>query len=689
MKMLLFILIFFLINFITPDKILSDTTNITFDKLSPENQHKRSSQIISHVISSTHYKKRSVDDSLSSEVFDRFLEKLDYNKLYFLESDIKSFEQYRYEFDDFIKSGKISVAYDIFNTYQKRLEERLEFVFKRLEKEFDFSLNEDYLLDRSESAWPKSTLEQDELWRKRLKDSALRLKLAGKEWEGISKTLTKRYKRIQKNVSQLQSEDVFQIFMNSFTESFDPHTNYFSPKNFDDFKINMSQSFEGIGARLTVDEDYTMVSEIIVGGPADKSKQLFANDKIVGVGQGDDTEIIDVIGWRLDDVVQLIRGKKGTTVQLQILRADALADALPDTILIVRDKIKLQDQSAYSDTLEIEHEGKNFTFGLITIPTFYSDFEGRRDGEADYKSTSHDVNKLLEELKHANVDGIIIDLRRNGGGFLNEAVDLTGLFIDTGPVVQVKDSQGRVNVEWDNESGIVYEGPLAVIIDKFSASASEIFAAAIQDYGRGIIVGGQSFGKGTVQRPINLNQILRNRDNKFGQIKLTTAKFYRVNGGSTQHVGVTPDISFPSRYNLMEIGESKRKNALLWDQIKSVNYETVDAGGNNLLAQIENRHDVRLANDSEYKTFLEELSEFEKKRNIKRISLNYDVRKKELDESKKKYDNDETDSDNSEEETKEDKKDFLLEESTKVLGDYLLLSNNYFRSHFIGSTVFS
>ncbi|MCK5032794.1 MAG: PDZ domain-containing protein, partial [Calditrichia bacterium] len=474
MKKILWLLFFFLINIVSSDKIFSDTSNIVFEDLLPENQHKRSSQIISHIIASTHYQKRSIDDSLSSEMFDRFLKKLDYNKLYFLKSDIDSFNQYRFEFDDFIESGKISVAYDIFNLYQKRLGERLDYVFKRLENEFNFSLDEDYLIDRSDSPWTKSTTELDELWRKRLKDSALRLKLAGKEWDAIAKTLTKRYKRIQKNVSQLQSEDVFQILMNSFTESFDPHTNYFSPKKFDDFKISMSQTFEGIGARLTTEDDYTSVSEIIVGGPADKSNQLFAHDKIIGVAQGTEGEVVDVIGWRLDDVVQLIRGKKGTIVRLQIIRADALADALPDTISILRDKIKLKDQTAYSDTLEIEHEGRKFTFGVITIPTFYSDFEGRRNGESDYRSTSRDVKNILEELKHASVDGIIIDLRRNGGGFLNEAVDLTGLFIDTGPVVQVKDSRGRINVEWDNKSGVEYDGPLAVIINRFSASASEI-----------------------------------------------------------------------------------------------------------------------------------------------------------------------------------------------------------------------
>jgi len=673
MKKIYGLLFFLLISIVSSDKILSDTSEIVFEDLAPENQHKRSSQLISHILTSTHYQKRSIDDSLSSEMYDRFLEKLDYNKIYFLRSDIDFYSQYRFNFDEFIESGKISVAYDIFNLYQKRMRSRLDYVFKRLETEFDYTIDEEILIDRSELPWAISPKELDEIWRKRLKDAALRLKLAGKDWEGISKELTKRYKRIQKNVSQLQSEDVFQILMNSFTESFDPHTNYFSPKNFENFKIGMSQSFEGIGARLMAEDDYTKVSEIIVGGPADKGKQLYANDKITGVAQGDDGEIVDVIGWRLDDVVQLIRGKKGTTVKLQILRAEATAGALPDTILIVRDKIKIKDQTAYSDTLEVEHEGQNFTFGLITIPTFYSDFDGRRNGEKDYKSTTRDVKRLLQELEQANVDGIIIDLRRNGGGFLNEAVDLTGLFIDNGPVVQVKDSRGRINVEWDNKNGVVYDGPLAVIINRFSASASEIFAAAIQDYGRGIIIGGQSFGKGTVQRPINLNQILRRSDNKFGQIKLTTAKFYRVNGGSTQHVGVTPDISFPSRYGLMDIGESKQKNALLWDQIKSVNYSSVD--DNQLLPQLSVRHDVRLSNDTKYKEFLDDLSEFERKRNKKTISLNYDVRKKELDESKKDS-KEETDEENAEDDKPPKKKDFLLEESTRVLGDYLLLGGN-------------
>ncbi len=637
-----------------------------FSDLIPESQHKRASQLITHILTTNHYKKKVIDDSLSSEIFDRFLKKLDYNRLYFLNSDIESFAKYRYEFDDYIKNGKINVPFEIFNIYQQRVAQRLDFAFIRLENEFDYSLDEYYTVDRSELSWASSKLELDDLWRKRLKAAALNLKLAGKEWEKISETLNKRYKRIEKNVIQFQSEDVFQIIMNSFTESFDPHTNYFSPKNFDNFRISMSQSFEGIGARLMAEDDYTKVSDIIVGGPADKGKQLFANDKIIGVAQGNEGEIIDVIGWRLDDVVQLIRGKKGSVVRLQILAAEKAVGSPPDTISITRDKIKLKDQTAKSDTLEIEYEGRNFTFGVITIPTFYSDFEGRRNGEKDYKSTSRDVKNLLKELQSANVDGIVIDLRRNGGGFLNEAVDLTGLFIDKGPVVQVRKSNGKINAEWDTKPGLVYDGPLAVLINRYSASASEIFAAAIQDYGRGVIVGDQSFGKGTVQRPIDLNQFLRNKDNKFGQIKLTTAKFYRVNGGSTQHVGVTPDITFPSRFSYMEVGESSRKNALQWDKINSMNYMAFENNKFNL-TDLETRHELRLTNNVDYKEFLENLSEFEKKTKKKTVSLNEATRKKEREESKKKSADDE-----SEKDTK--KKDILLDECVHVLGDYILLS---------------
>jgi len=669
MKKILYTFILIIFSLSASANNAADSTEIHL--LVPESQHKRACQIITHILSTNHYHKKNIDDTLSTEIFDLFLEKLDYNRLYFLDSDIQSFQQYRFDFDDYIKTGSLSMPYEMFNVYQQRVIERLRYALDRLKTDFDYTIDESYEIDRSEAPWAKSKADLDELWRQRLKAAALNLKLSGKSWEKTSETLQKRYKRILKNVSQFQSEDVFQIVMNSFSETFDPHTNYFSPKNFDNFKINMSQAFEGIGARLSMEDDYTTVSEIIPGGPADKGNQLFPNDKIIGVAQGDDGDVVDVIGWRLDDVVQLIRGKKGTTVRLQIIAADAGKSSPPDTISIIRDKIKLQDQTAKSDTLDFEYEGKKFRFGVITIPTFYSDFDGRRNGDPDYKSTSRDVKKLLGELESANVDGIIIDLRRNGGGFLNEAVDLTGLFIDEGPVVQVRGSDGNINVEWDREAGTVYDGPLAVIINRYSASASEIFAAAIQDYHRGVILGGQSFGKGTVQRPIDLNQVLRNQDDLFGQIKLTTAKFYRVNGGSTQHLGVTPDISLPSRYTYMEVGESSSQNALRWDQIKPLNYNSYSS--DIAFADLSTRHKLRMTNDAEYKEFLDELSEFEEDMNRKTLSLNYEIRKAEQDKLKDKKLLEEEDEDEEMPKDKE-KKDILLEESARVLGDYILLS---------------
>jgi carboxyl-terminal processing protease len=623
---------------------------------------------VTTLLQRNHYEKRALNDEMSSEVFDRYLEKLDYNKLYFLASDIAEFEMYRYELDEVLRSGQVNVAFDIFNRYQQRAEERLKYVFGQLEKPFDFSTDEVLELDRKDAPWAKTSEELDDLWRKRLKDQALSLKLAGKDEEGIRKTLRNRYKRLAKNIAQSQSEDVYQIFMNSFAESFDPHTNYFSPKDFDDFKIRMSQSLEGIGARLVSEDDYTKVVEIIPGGPADKSGLLHPNDKIIGVGQDYDGEIVDVVGWRIDDVVQLIRGKKGTVVRLQIIPQNAKPGAPPDTIALVRDKIKLEDQSAKMDTIRVNHNGEEQLFGVIEIPTFYSDFDAMRRGERDYKSTYRDVKNLLEELKAMNVDGVIIDLRRNGGGYLNEAVDLTGLFIERGPVVQVRYSDGRKEIEEDNNPAVVYDGPLAVLVDRLSASASEIFAAAIQDYGRGFIVGSQTFGKGTVQRPIDLNRFVRDPDIKLGQLKLTIAKFYRVNGHSTQHAGVTPDIEFPSRFSAMEIGESSQKNALAWDQIEGVNYKKVE-DLTPYVPEIQKQVNLRLRNNPQYLKLLDEVERVKKQKMQKVVSLNEAKRRAELNENKK----DEESEENDIERPSDKHKDLVLTESAHILGDFVIL----------------
>lgn len=662
-----------------------DTNQIVFSELTPEPQHRNVSQLVSHILMRNHYQQKPINDSLSSDIFDLYIRTLDYNRLYFLESDIKSFESQRYMFDDYVLSGQVEKPYEIFDIYEQRTAERLEYVFQLLKQPFDFTIDEYLELDRENAPWAKTKEELNELWRKRIKNDALNLKLAGKNWDDISKTLQKRYKRMQKNVSQYQSEDVFELIMNSLAESFDPHTNYFSPKDFDDFKIRMSQSLEGIGARLMNENDYTKVVEIVPGGPADKSKQLFPNDRITGVGQGRDGEIVDVIGWRIDDVVQLIRGKKSTVVRLQVLRADAAESALPDTISLVRDKIKLEDQSARGDTLNIRYNGKERTFGIINIPSFYSDFDARRTGDTNYKSTSRDVAKIIEELKTDNIEGLIIDLRGNGGGFLNEAVDLTGLFIDKGPVVQVRNSTGRTEVEWDEQAGTVYDGPLIVLVDRLSASASEIFAAAIQDYNRGIIIGSQTFGKGTVQNAYDLNRYLSNPSLKFGQLKLTIAKFYRINGGSTQHVGVIPDITFPSRFDLMEIGESTSKNALLWDKIDPVKYQT-EGNVSAVVPQLAQRSKARLAGNADYAKLLKNLAELEEKQKMIRLSLQ---------ESKRRAERSKTEKDKTAEVMEEVaaadstdmalahtslrkglKKDLLLKESAFILGDYISLTDN-------------
>jgi len=468
------ILVIFLISlftfYVNADQV--DTTQISFDPLFPEPQHQQATRIIVQLLSQNHYKRIAIDDSLSSQAFDRYIDRLDYNHIYFLESDIESFEKYRYRFDDYFRSGRVDAAFEIFNAYEKRVAERLMHVFELLGHEFDFTVDEYIELDREDAPWAKTTEELDEVWRKRIKYEALNLKLAGKGWDEIVKTLRKRYKRVKRNLEQYQSEDVFQLVMNCLSESFDPHTNYFSPKNYDNFKIQMSQSLEGIGARLSTENEYTKVVEIVPGGPADKSRKLFPNDRILGVAQGDDGEMVDVVGWRIDDVVQLIRGKKGTKVRLQLLRAGETAGAPTDTIALIRDKINLEDQSAKSDTVQIIHQGRKLTFGIIDIPEFYSDYEARNKGDRNFKSTTRDVKNLVEELKAMKVVGIIIDLRHNGGGFLNEAVELTGLFIDKGPVVQVRDSRGNLNIERDTNPTKIYDGPLAVIIDRLSASAS-------------------------------------------------------------------------------------------------------------------------------------------------------------------------------------------------------------------------
>jgi carboxyl-terminal processing protease len=620
-----------------PSKINSeqgDPTD-TLKVIEPLNYFTLENQLITTMLSRYHYTHVNLDDSLSSMLFTKYLDNLDNNRIYFYASDIAQLEKERYSFDDYLLAGNIQPFFDIFNLYEKRMLERMEYVDTILVNGFDFTKNDSIEIDRDKSNWAVSTKEMDKLWTERIKNDALNLSLSGKTEDQIDSNLTKRYDNYSHALSQYNSEDVFQLAMDSYTTSIDPHTDYFSPITSENFKIDMSLSLEGIGARLMTEDGYTKVAEIIPGGPAFKSKKLNTDDRIIAVAQGTDGEFVDVVGWRITDVVQLIRGPKETTVRLQILRVTDGILAKPVEISLVRDKVKLEEQAAKSKIVEINNNGIPYQIGVITIPKFYTDFEGTQNGDADSKSTVTDVKKLLEELEQKNVDGVVIDLRNNGGGALSEAIDVTGLFIDKGPVVQVKNAQGNVEVGEDLDPAIVYSGPLAVLVNRFSASASEIFAAAIQDYGRGVIIGEQTYGKGTVQNLIDLNKVSRNNSNKFGQLKLTIAKYYRINGGSTQRLGVIPDIPFPSYIDPQEFGESSQVSALPWDKINPTSYKLF-SNLSEVIPKLLSSSEKRRSNDPEFQYLKEDIQEYKKNKNQKYLSLNEEVRKQKKDEEDEK-----------------------------------------------------
>ncbi|MFQ5652822.1 MAG: carboxy terminal-processing peptidase [bacterium] len=588
--------------------------------LEPEEKHAVSGKIIAKLLRQYHYNHERIDDAKSAEMLDLYIDRFDRKRLYFLASDIEKFELFRDTLDDGIVSGNIDAAYIIFDTFKTRVHQRIDYVNERLKKEFDFNVDEVYPIDRSEAPWARTPRELDELWRKKLKNEALNLKLAGKDWPGIQETLRKRYANSRRRIDQYKSEDVFQHFMNALSETFDPHTSYFSPISSENFGIDMSLSLEGIGAQLTTEDEYTKVVRILPGGPADRSGQLWANDKIIGVAQGREGKMLDVIGMRLDDVVQKIRGPKGSVVRLEIIPADNTPGDPPKEITLVRDKIILEERASKSDTVEFMHEGVSYKLGIIDIPAFYVDLEAQRRGDPNYKSTTRDVRRLIDELESAGVDGIIIDLRGNGGGSLQEAIELTGLFIEDGPVVQVKSSIGSKRVENDPDPGIAYTGPLGVLVDRFSASASEIFSSAIQDYGRGVIIGSQTYGKGTVQNLLGLNRFIRSNDEKYGQVKVTIAKFYRITGSTTQHQGVIPDIVFPSIYNEMDFGENKQLHALLYDEISPALFRRHDQVSM-FLARLRTNSRIRTAQSREFQHIIEDIEEYISEQNRNAVSL--------------------------------------------------------------------
>ena len=604
----------------------------TAGTIEPAKYMSNEDELITTILQRYHYRKFKLDDSLSNVIFNRYLKSLDYSRSYFYASDIADFDKYKNQFDDDIKDGNLIPPFYIFNVFRDRVNERIDFAENLLNKEFDFKKDEKMLVDRDDAPWPKDSTEMNELWRKKVKNDALNLVLAGKKWDAIKETLKKRYETLRRNIMQLKNEDVFQVFENSFTEAIDPHTNYMSPITSENFKIDMSRSLEGIGAQLQTEDDYTKVAEIVPGGPAFKSKLLHQGDKIIGVAQGKDGEMVDVIGWRINDVVQLIRGPKGTTVRLQIIPSTEGVNSQPKEITLVRDKITLEEQSAKDKILEIKNDGKDYKLGVITIPAFYSDFEAEQRGDKDYKSTTRDVKLLIEGLKKSKVQGIIIDLRNNGGGSLEEAIKLSGLFIKKGPIVQVRSSNGIVRVENDPDTTIEYSGPLMVLVNRFSASASEIFSAAIQDYGRGLIIGENTYGKGTVQNLIDLNRLMPNPDHKLGQVKLTIAKFYRIDGASTQHLGVVPDIQFPHIIDPKDFGESAEPSSLPWDQIDSTKY-TMFGNVTKYVPDLLKDHLQRIKDsDPEWEEYMDEVNDYKEAHAKKYISLNEEERKKEQDE---------------------------------------------------------
>jgi carboxyl-terminal processing protease len=607
--------------------LLNSTAVYSAEKvLVAEKIHQSTINEIVKSLSKTHYNKVAINDELSSKLLDSYISSLDPTRSYFYQSDIKEFEALRYQLDDELKADHAASGYFIYNRFQQRALERVDYAINRLSSSepFIYSLNENFETNREKSPWVSSKEAMNDLWRKRLKSTLLNLTLEDTSNEEAKEKLTKRYKNQLTRLEQTNSEDVFQVYMNNLTRLYDPHTAYFSPRNSENFKINMSLSLQGIGAVLQSEDEFTKIVRLVPSGPADKTGKLKANDRIVGVGQGKNNEIEDIVGWRLDDVVQKIRGAKGTQVRLEIVGNDGKAKE-KKTVLITRDKVKLEDQAAQKQIINTTVDGKAYKIGVIEVPTFYIDFAAAQRGDKDYKSTTRDVKKLIEELKDENIDGLVMDLRNNGGGALQEANQLAGLFLRLGATVQIKYANGSVAPLYDRDPEITYTGPLGVIVNRQSASASEIFAGAIQDHHRGVIIGNQTFGKGTVQTLSPL---------KHGQLKLTNAKFYRISGESTQNKGVMPDVPFPDLIDKDEYGESALDHALPWDTVRPVKgFSELDLGS--LFAQLRSKYQQRTAKLADFNFMKDKIEHNDKIRKNTIISLNKEEYKKTLAAEKK------------------------------------------------------
>jgi carboxyl-terminal processing protease len=673
---------------IAPVEVYSATEDeITFEAVEPTVQQARANILIARQLQFTHFREQKIDQELSREVFDAYLDYLDGQKIYLTSNDVQRFARMSTDLGSALKTGRLEPGFDIYNAVQKRIIERLDFAIDLINQgvgEMDFSTGESLALDRSEGDWEPSRAALDDLWVKRIKNAVLAQRLNGKDDKEIQDALIRRYEGQRKRTAQMRSEDAFQAYMNAFTGIWDPHTSYFSPRTSENFNINMSLSLEGIGAVLQSDNEYTKVVRLVPGGPAAQQGQLNPADRIVAVKQEDQDEPVNVIGWRLDEVVDLIRGPQGSTVTLEVIPASASDETMTRSIAIERDEVELEEQSASSDMIDLKHENDDYRVGVIKIPTFYADFQAMQAGDPNYRSTTRDVRRLLEELETDGVDGLVIDLRDNGGGALHEANEMVGLFIEEGPTVQIRNSDNQVQVLADQDPLVAYDGPLVVLVNRMSASASEIFAGAIQDYGRGLVVGSQTFGKGTVQavRPLN-----------HGQLKITQSKFYRVSGGSTQHKGVLPDIEIPARVDKTRIGEDALDHALPWDRIEAVPHNRYfDFSG--IIDQLRDNHARRFAENPEFQLLQKEIDLLKEQRSVTSVSLNLEERR-EYQESmedrqlaianarrklrgEEPFDNlqewqDWRDIDSAEPDDSEDRLDFVVREGGHIMADMLAL----------------
>jgi carboxyl-terminal processing protease len=607
----------------------SSTAGATTLDLAPTDRHGKVARLVGSMFERSHYRQAPVNDPVSSLVLDRYLESLDGARSYFLASDVAEFERYRYQLDDAVTTGRVEPAFAIYNRFQERNRERIKHALALLEVAPDFTIEESFEFDREDAPWAASRAELDELWRKRVKNDALSLMLADKTWPEAQDVLRKRYDRVLKRSEQITADDVFENFMNAFAHVFDPHSSYFSPRNSEEYRIQMSLSYEGIGASLQLVDDFVTVVEILPGGSAQQTGEVTAKDRIVAVGQGKSGELVDVVGWRLDDVVQLIRGPVGSVVRLQIQPGAAAPGAADKIVMLPRAKITLEAQAAKKELKTIVRGEETMRVGVITVPSFYQDYNARAAGDEDYRSTTRDVRKLIEEFKAAGgVDSLVLDLRENGGGHLSEAIGLVNLFVAQGPVVQLRETGGRIEVLPSEGEGVVYDGPLTILVDRFSASASEIFAAAMQDYGRGLVLGQETYGKGSVQNLYPLDRYALGQDPGFGQLTVTIGMYFRVTGDSTQNRGVQPDIRLPSAISVEDVGESARDGALPWYRIRPAEFRT-QGSFTPILDELRRSHDQRVVSNADFRYTMAEYAAIDEMRREKSVSLNLKTRQNE------------------------------------------------------------